>query len=293
MGVGQPAKGHEPSGEQDGEASKRHEENRSAIAAARILLPGRAGSSPCYTSGMPTRRLLLLLLCLTGSLTGAGGARAATLRNFPCSGCVLSIPRGYSPARPAPLLVALHGDEGNPGYISSVWDPVGNRFHAIVLSPECPRALGCPGSWWGWLQSGRYDDAWLGHQIARVAARYRIDRSREYLTGWSGGADFLGWYALAHAKQFAAAAFVVGGVPYDQQCPARRLPAYFLMGSEDFRYASGQPSQVRTILETCGDPTHLTVLRGATHAGTVAALQTGHYASTIFRWLERYTRRRG
>ncbi len=239
---------------------------------------------------MPARRPLLLVLCIVGALTGAAGARATTIRNFPCPGCVLSIPRGYTPVHRAPLLVALHGDEGNPGYISSVWDPVGSRFHAIVLSPECPRPLGCPGSWWGWLQSGHYDDAWLGRQVARVAARYKINPRREYLTGWSGGADFLGWYALAHATQFAAAAFVVGGVPYFQRCPARRLPAYFLMGSRDFRYASGQPSQVRAILGACGDPTHLTVLPGATHSGSVAALQTRHYAAAIFRWLERYTR---
>ncbi len=188
------------------------------------------------------------------------------------------------------LLVALHGDEGNPSYVSSVWDPVGDQLDAIVFSPECPQALGCAGSWWGWLESGTYNDAWLGQQVDQVEARYNIDRNREYLTGWSGGADFLGWYALAHADRFAAAAFVVGGVPYYQQCPAQPLPAYFLMGANDFRYASGQPAQVQGILNACGDPTQLTVLPGEDHSGTIAALTSQQYAMTIFTWLEQYSR---
>jgi poly(3-hydroxybutyrate) depolymerase len=232
----------------------------------------------------------VLLGAVLALVVGASSAAASTVDNFPCAGCVVSVPPGYSRAHAVALLVALHGDEGNPGYISSVWDPVGDHAGAIVLTPECPRALGCPGSWWGWLQGGRYDDAWLGRQVAAVEARYNVDRSREYLTGWSGGADFLGWYALAHAGQFAAAGFVVGGVPYYQQCPVKPLPAYFLMGSHDFRYASGQPSQVQHILDVCGDPTRMIVLPGADHSGTVAALSQQGYATTIFRWLEQYAR---
>ena len=223
-------------------------------------------------------------------LIGAASSAASTISDFPCPGCILSIPPGYNPARPAPLLIALHGDEGDPSYISSVWDQVGDRRGALVLSPKCPQALGCAGSWWGWLESGTYDDAWLGEQVDRVEASYNVDRTREYLTGWSGGADFLGWFALAHADRFAAAALVVGGVPYYQQCPVKPLPAYFLMGSKDFRYASGQPSQVQAILDACGGPTQLTVLAGEDHSGTIAALSSQNYATTLFTWLEQYSR---
>ena len=246
----------------------------------------------CCASGQVGRRVCVFFVVVLCLLMGAAVSDARTIKGFPCPGCVLSVPPSYNHARPVALLVALHGDEGNPSYISSVWDPVGDRLGAIVLSPQCPQALGCQGSWWGWFQSGSYNDAWLGQQVNQVAARYSIDRSREYLTGWSGGADFLGWYALAHANRFAAVAFVVGGVPYYQHCPAKRLPAYFLMGSDDFRYLSGQPSQVQGILKACGDPTHLTVLPGEDHSGTVAALTSQRYALTIFKWLKRHSRAR-
>lgn len=241
-----------------------------------------------------SRNTWLRAICSVASalwlLIGPASTTASTISNFPCPGCVLSVPPDYNPAHPAPLLIALHGDEGDPTYISSVWDPVGEQAGAIVLSPECPRALGCAGSWWGWLESGTYDDAWLGAQVDQVEASYHVDRTREYLTGWSGGADFLGWFALAHSDRFAAAAFVVGGVPYYQQCPAKPLPGYFLMGSNDFRYASGQPGQVQAILDACGDPTQLTVLAGLDHSGTIAALSSQNYATTLFRWLEQYSR---
>ncbi|MBV9808747.1 MAG: hypothetical protein JO286_16300 [Solirubrobacterales bacterium] len=235
-------------------------------------------------------RAICSVLMALGLMIGAASSSASTISDFPCPGCVLSVPPGYNPARPAPLLIALHGDEGNPGYISSVWDPVADQLGALVLSPECPKVLGCPGSWWGWLESGTYDDAWLGDQVDQVEAHYHVDRTREYLTGWSGGADFLGWFALAHADRFAAAAFVVGGVPYYQTCPVNPLPAYFLMGSKDFRYASGQPAQVQAILNACGDPTQLTVLPGQDHSGTIAALSSQNYATSLLNWLEQYAR---
>lgn len=251
---------------------------------AAVPPPARAACAGAW------RRALLALLVVVALLAGAAASKATTITDFPCAGCVLSVPPNYNPATPVTLLVALHGDEGDPSYISSVWDPVGDQLGAIVLSPECPRALGCAGSWWGWLESGTYSDAWLGQQVDQVEAHYNIDRNREYLTGWSGGADFLGWYALAHADRFAAAAFVVGGVPYYQQCPAGPLPAYFLMGANDFRYASGQPGQVQGILVACGDPTQLTVLPGEDHSGTIAALTSQQYAMTIFTWLEQHSR---
>jgi poly(3-hydroxybutyrate) depolymerase len=170
----------------------------------------------------------------------------------------------------------------------------------ILFAPQCPTALGCrferPGgatnSWWGWLQySGTYDEAWLGRQIDRVVAAYHVDAAREYSAGWSGGADYLGWYALRHARRFAAAAFVGGGVPYVTGCPAGGLPAYFLDGAADPRFQSGQPERVRRVLASCGSETRLVVLPAADHTATLSAVQSGGYASRIVRWFGRHPRR--
>ena len=226
----------------------------------------------------------------------AGDAEAAVrtrvLQGWPCAGCVVVAPVRPRSARP-PLLVALHGDEGSPGLVVSVWARIAAANGAVLFAPQCPTDEGCrfangagaTNSWWGWLQSGHYDDGWLGRQTALVEKRFHVRRTREYLEGWSGGADFLGWYALRHADRFAAAAFVAGGVPYSQTCPARPLAAFFLGGSADFRTLSGQPGQVQQVLQRCGDRTTTVVQPGADHQATIMGLETAGYASTIMRWL--------
>jgi poly(3-hydroxybutyrate) depolymerase len=150
----------------------------------------------------------------------AGAKAVSVLRGWPCTGCLVVVPAGYDPARAPALVVALHGDEGAPDSIASLLSPVTGRRNTILFAPQCPTARGCrlangagsTNSWWGWLQYSRsYDDGWLGGQIARVEARFAVDRGREYVLGWSGGADYLGWYALRDGGRFAAAAFVAGG----------------------------------------------------------------------------------
>jgi poly(3-hydroxybutyrate) depolymerase len=223
---------------------------------------------------------LSLLLSPPANATAAG---PRVLRDWPCSGCIV---QAATSTKPQPLLVVLHGDEGDPGQIAAVWGPIAAARHMVLFAPKCPAALGCPGSWWGWLQSGSaYDDTWLDRQIAQVTARYKIDRAREYIAGWSGGADYLGWYALRRANRFAAAVFVAGGVPYVQSCPARKLPAFFLLGGADPRYLSGQPSQVQHILSSCGSETKVVVVPGAGHQASIQALQTRGYAARIATWL--------
>jgi poly(3-hydroxybutyrate) depolymerase len=214
--------------------------------------------------------------------------------NWPCVGCLVVLPRGYDASRPAALVVALHGDEGTPGLIAATLSRVTTSRNVILFAPQCPTSAGCrlpngtgsTNSWWGWLQfSPTYNDGWLGRQISRVEARYAINRSQEYAFGWSGGADYLGWYALRDGARFAGVAFVAGGIPYLQSCPSTRLAAFFILGAADPRYQSGQPSQVKAVFDRCGDKTKLVLLPGADHAGTTAALESRAFAGGVLDWL--------
>jgi poly(3-hydroxybutyrate) depolymerase len=231
----------------------------------------------------PFRALVVIaVLCFGVAAAGGCGPQTGRRVGWPCAGCITYVPPTYNASRPSTVIVALHGDEGDPSFIESVWEPVAKANNAMLIAPTCPASLGCSGSWWGWLQSGsKYNDAWIGAQVATVARSYHLDRAREFLTGWSGGADFMGWYALAHASQFRAAGFVVGGVPYHPTCPTAKQSAYFLMGTNDYRYLSGQPSQVKSIYSGCGDSTTLVVVPGADHQGTVDALTTDGYAAKM------------
>jgi poly(3-hydroxybutyrate) depolymerase len=243
--------------------------------------------------------LIAAVVATAAALVVAPADAARVIHDWPCAGCIVQVPSNAGTKR-LPLLVALHGDEGDPGLTASVWGPVADALHVVLFAPHCPQSEGClfpngagtTSSWWGWLQAGSgYDDLWIGRQTSIVEQRFRIDRAREYLAGWSGGADYLGWYALRHAGRFAGAAFVAGGVPYTGSCPSRRLPTFFLMGANDFRYASGQPEQVRSLLVRCGSPTSEVVEPGADHQTTIASLQSG-YARRVLTWLLQYRTRR-
>jgi poly(3-hydroxybutyrate) depolymerase len=247
-----------------------------------------------------TARRQVRLLPPPGSTAAAAGIAAGTRRDWPCAGCLTRIPPHYDPRRPAALVVALHGDEGTPALIHDALAGATDAAQAILFAPQCPTALGCrlpngngfTNSWWGWLQyAPTYDDGWIGRQVAAIRAVYRVDAARRYLVGWSGGADYLGWYALRHSDRFAAAAFIAGGVPYAATCPRAGFAAYFLSGAADPRYLSGQPSAVQARLRSCGAETEAVVLPGADHQGAVAAVQAQGYATTVVRWLLRHCAR--
>jgi pimeloyl-ACP methyl ester carboxylesterase len=230
----------------------------------------------------------------TGPGSGGSGGTIGLRSNWPCTGCATNVPSTYVQSKPTVLLVALHGDEGNSSLAESYWQPTTDKYNVILFAPQCPAASGCTQtnsdgsithSWWGWLQSSpTYDDNWIGAQVSAIESAYNIDKTKEYLTGWSGGADYLGWYALRHGDRFAAADFVAGGVPYVQSCPAKNMAAYFLMGSNDFRYLSGQPSQVKQVYDNCAHQTVLTLLPGADHTTTINALVNQGYADIIMQW---------
>jgi len=84
-----------------------------------------------------------------------------------------------------------------------------------------------------------------------------------------GGADFLGWYALDQRLTIAARQFCCRGVPYFQGCPSRNLAAYFLMGSDDFRYRSANRPKCSRFCNACHDKTVMLVIPGGTHESTI------------------------
>jgi poly(3-hydroxybutyrate) depolymerase len=136
-----------------------------------------------------------------GVKTASAASPTGRRLNWPCAGCITYIPPTYVAGQPTKVLVALHGDEGDPAGIESVWEPIAKQNNAILIAPKCPVSLGCPGSWWGWLEgTGNYDDSWIGKQVAAVSQSYTLDAAHEYLISWSGGSDYLGWYALQHAS---------------------------------------------------------------------------------------------
>jgi len=216
--------------------------------------------------------------------SGSGGA-LGTQTSWPCTNCITTVPTSYDPSVPTPLVVSLHGDEGRPKSSHKVWKQAAQDKGYILLSPECPRDLGCNGRWGtgSWHRGGPAGSvAWLNAQIDAVEAAYNIDRSRIYLVGGSRGAVYVGFHADAFAPRIAGAAMYAGGYSSNTStCASCALPVYILVGDRDFLLDIAEKAH-RWFLG-CGSEVTFDKVPGLRHRGAGKALLKGK-ASTILEW---------
>ena len=98
-------------------------------------------------------------------------------------GYSLYVPEGYSPERPLPLVMALHGGSGHGRAFLWSWLRDARSFEAIVVAPTAPGRT--------WALMGDDADPPNLHRIPDdVSARWQIDATRLLLTGMSDGGTF-------------------------------------------------------------------------------------------------------
>jgi poly(3-hydroxybutyrate) depolymerase len=234
------------------------------------------GTSLAFTSIM-SRRSVVMAALIAGACWTAS-SEAATAARAPCRGCTLEVPRGHGPR---PLLVVLHGDGENADDAAARWRGAALPRGWAVLALQCPRERGCvDGSWYQW----RGAPDWVQSQVDAVVQKFAINRRRIYLVGWSGGATYLGMNAASWAPGFAAVVLHGGGQPpEDDRCPARRLPAYFLVG--DRNPAHPAVKRLRSYLEHCGEEIRWDLVAKGDHAAEDQALDH-RKAARILAWLQ-------
>lgn len=170
---------------------------------------------------------------------------------------MLHLPTNFSRARPAPLVLLLHGSGGTGAAMleNSKLATAADAHGFIVLAPDAGIPLekgyvwnipGVP------TVSGRIpgpgdadDVAFLGQAIDWLAANRCIDPSRVYATGLSGGGRMTSWLGCVAANRFAAIAPVVGlragnplasdkRIPDPATCrPSRPMPVIAFAGDAD------------------------------------------------------------
>ncbi|HUN51314.1 MAG TPA: PHB depolymerase family esterase [Candidatus Sulfotelmatobacter sp.] len=201
---------------------------------------------------MPRRlalRCLLSFALVTFALAhGAGrGAAADTLTvGGMARSYALALPEQLS--APVPLVLVLHGAGGNGAgaLVHYRWDEKARAAGFIAAAPDAMPAFPelrtnfltnprywSDGSGRGPPAHGRIDDtAFLAALIEALAARYPVDRSRIYVTGFSSGASMTHRAGLLLADRLAAIA-PVAGKAWSRSRPARPLPVLFLVGDQD------------------------------------------------------------
>ncbi len=234
---------------------------------------------------MTIRFALLLTLGLTACRAASGDETPRETKRVthnvvspPCSGCTVDLPSERTD--PQPVLVVLHGNHGTAKEAAARWRDAALARGIAVVGLTCPRDRGCEdGKWYAWPETPSFV---LG-ALATIGEDLRIDPSRTYLAGWSGGASAIGQHLDAW-KPFSAIVIHGGGQPpADGACPPHAMPAYFLVGDENPAHPAA--IRLREHLEKCAAPIEWDLVRGADHAAEKRALNR-EKASDILEWLD-------
>jgi predicted peptidase len=175
----------------------------------------------------------------------------------------ISIPRNYSPAKPIPLILALHfgvggGDAAGAGgdVIQILIGPALAELGAIIVAPDSVR-----GDW-----SSPENEKAVNALLEMILARYPIDRNKVAVTGYSMGGTGSWHIAEKFPERFSAA------IPIASRPPASpsgwRLPV-LAIHSRDDQVAPFDPTEARIAeLQKAGVNAKLIPLTGITHYET-------------------------
>jgi predicted peptidase len=142
---------------------------------------------------------------------------------------LLYLPKDYDSQESWPLVIFLHGagERGNDLELVKKHGPPklideGKDFPAIVVSPQCGQ-----GRWW---HAQLFE---LTALIGDVEAKYKVDKSRIYLTGLSMG-GFGTWALAAYTPdRFAALVPICGGGEALGALALVRTPVWAFHGAKD------------------------------------------------------------
>ena len=185
------------------------------------------------------KRLVILLIgglfWLTASVVTLAAPVSETLksggdlRNY-----WLVSPEGIDRAKPAPLLLVLHGSAGSGEDMMKVtqrgFERLADKEKFVLVYPDALERR------WN-DQGGMVDDVgFLLTIVDKLVADGLVDKTRVYVTGISNGGMMAQRLACEQADRIAGIATVAGGLPEPLQAtckPTRPLPVLVIHGTED------------------------------------------------------------
>jgi polyhydroxybutyrate depolymerase len=157
---------------------------------------------------------------------------------------VLATPATYDATKKYPLVLAFHGNPGDPAQMIGTFPSSGQS--AVLAYPA-----GLGNNWdLSTPPDQNLDVAFIKALPADIATKVNVDVSRVYGWGFSGGAFFLNQYVCRVSGTFKAFASMSGGAPYMQsgdqtlpdgciQCNGDPTPALMMHGESDTEVPPG------------------------------------------------------
>lgn len=215
----------------------------------------------------------------------AGGERQASRRldvQLPIAiNYLVYLPPDYEHQPTWPLVLFLHGsgERGNdlelvkthgiPKLIAA-----GQDFPFLVVSPQCP-----DGQRWQVIE--------LIALLDDVISRYKVDRQRVYITGYSMGG--FGTWALAaqQPNRFAAIAPICGGGERYWVGDLTKMPIWTFHGDQDDVVPLRRTQELVTHLESLGSAPKFTIYKGVGHDSWTPTYENPE----LYSWLLKQKRR--
>ncbi len=175
-------------------------------------------------------RLIAVCFCLLASVAGAADLRNLKMPLADGGDLLygLSLPDGYVPGQPRPLVLALHpGGERmvyyGSAYTQAVVAPALASLGAIIVAPDCP--------------SGAWTDATSERAVLalleRIMRDYSVDRTRVLVAGFSMGGRGTWFLSSRHTELFTAAIPMAASTGNDPEDSLARIPTYIIHSRRD------------------------------------------------------------
>jgi polyhydroxybutyrate depolymerase len=189
--------------------------------------------------------------------TSAGGAACATTgaAPVPSSGCaaamppaggkatidvsgttreyILTLPAGYDPHHPYPLLLAFHGGQYDDQWVVDGKPPQSGPYYGIQAEAHDTAILVAPQALSeSWTNQGGRDIAYVNAMVARFESQLCVDQSRIFATGFSMGGIMTIAVGCNASATFRAVAAMSGEIM--NGCPdTRPIPYWSSHGTSD------------------------------------------------------------
>jgi predicted peptidase len=175
---------------------------------------------------------------------------------------LLYLPEGYKPDAKDrfPVLLFLHGfgERGSNLEQLKIHGPFkeiakGRKFPFIVVAPQMP------------LTETSWDVDNLTGLLDEIESKYRVDKTREYVTGLSMGG--FGTWALAASSptRFAAAAPICGGGNFLMAYQLKDLPIWAIHGDQDPAVPIALDQAMVDAVKQVGGNIQFTIIKGGLH----------------------------
>jgi phospholipase/carboxylesterase len=188
-------------------------------------------------------------------------------------GYSLYIPESYTPERPRPLIVALHGGYSHGRDFLWTWLRQARSRGFILFAPTSR------GMSWS-ITNTDVDGQPLGLHLEDVCSRVNIDRDRILLTGMSDGGTYALELGMSRGSIYRSIAPVACALPPVDWNEAAGKRIFWIHGAQDWIFPVSYAVQAREKLLAAGADVKMKVVRDLSHTYPLEE------NAAILRWFE-------